>query len=380
MTSHGNQERHAGEACNGLQLFRHVAAVTYNWVMRAAVYHGPNKIEIADVVEPSPAPGTVKIKVGFNGICGTDLHEYYAGPIFVPTEPHPLTHAQMPLVIGHEFSGVITDVGAGVAGWSEGDRVAVEPIYRCGHCPACTAGNYNICAQIGFHGLMSDGGMAEYTVVPTNMLHKLPDNVSLKLGALVEPMSVAYHAATLGDVKSGDTAMVFGAGPIGIGLWFALRGKGLEDTFVVEPSPTRRTSIEALGARTLDPASVDIPAFIAEHTDGRGADAVYDAAGVTPAIQTALACVGARRPMVSVAIYEKPLMTPLLNLVMNESRIQGSLCYTAEDFEAVIALMARDAYDTTGWVTEIALDDVIDEGFEALHAGRKMKVLVDPAV
>ena len=101
--------------------------------------------------------------------------------------------------------------------------------------------------------------------------------------------------------------MVFGAGPIGIGLWFALRGKGLEDVFVVEPSPTRRAAIEALGARTLDPTAVDVPAFIADHTDGRGADAVFDAAGVAPAVETALACVGARRPMVSVAIYEKPL-------------------------------------------------------------------------
>jgi (R,R)-butanediol dehydrogenase / meso-butanediol dehydrogenase / diacetyl reductase len=159
-----------------------------------------------------------------------------------------------------------------------------------------------------------------------------------------------------------------------------LRGKGVDDVFVVEPSATRRASIEALGARTLDPTDVDVPAFIAEHTGGRGADAVFDAAGVTPAVETALACVGARRPMVSVAIYEKPLTTPLLNLVMNESRIQGSLCYTADDFEAVIALMAQDAYDTTGWVTSIPIEDVIDEGFEALHAGRKMKVLVDPAV
>jgi (R,R)-butanediol dehydrogenase/meso-butanediol dehydrogenase/diacetyl reductase len=348
--------------------------------MRAAVYYGPNKVEVADVPEPTPGPGTVKVKVGFNGICGTDLHEYYAGPIFFPTEPHPLTHQQMPLVMGHEFAGVITDIGDDVTGWSEGDRVAIEPIYKCGHCPACQAGNYNICAQIGFHGLMSDGGMAEYTVVPKSMLHKLPDNVSMKLGALVEPMSVAYHAATLGDVKAGDTAMVFGAGPIGIGLWFALRGKGIDDVFVVEPSATRRASIEALGARTLDPAALDVPAFIADHTNGRGTDAAFDAAGVTPAVETALACVGARRPMVSVAIYEKPLTTPLLNLVMNESRIQGSLCYTSADFQAVIALMAQDAYDTTGWVESIAIDDVIDEGFEALHAGAKMKVLVDPTI
>ncbi|CAN5648941.1 2,3-butanediol dehydrogenase [soil metagenome] len=348
--------------------------------MKAAVYYGPNKVEVADVPEPTPTPGTVKLKVGFNGICGTDLHEYYAGPIFVPTEPHPLTGQQLPLTMGHEFSGVITDIGDGVSGWSEGDRVAVEPIYKCGHCAACSVGNYNICAQIGFHGLMSDGGMAEYSVVPTSMLHKLPDNVSLQLGALVEPMSVAYHAATLGDTKPGDTAMVFGAGPIGIGLWFALRGKGIEDVFVVEPSATRRQAIEHLGARTLDPTGLDVPGFIVDHTKGRKADAVFDAAGVTPAVETALACIGARKPMVSVAIYEKPLTTPLLNLVMNESRIQGSLCYTAADFEAVIALMEQGSYDTTGWVTPIALDDVIDEGFEALHAGKKMKVLVDPTI
>src|SRR4029078_2582028 len=99
---------------------------------------------------------------------------------------------------------------------------------------------------------------------------------------------------------------------------------------------------------TLDPTALDVPAFIAEVTDGRGADAAYDAAGVTPAVAAALASVGARTPTVCVAIYEKPLVTPLLNLVMNESRVQGSLCYTADDFEAVIALMARDAYHTPG--------------------------------
>jgi (R,R)-butanediol dehydrogenase/meso-butanediol dehydrogenase/diacetyl reductase len=347
--------------------------------MKAAVYHGPQKLEIADVPEPRTRPGTVKVKIGFNGICGTDLHEYYAGPILIPTDPHPLTGKHLPLVIGHEFSGVITEIGGGVTGYSAGDRVAIEPIYKCGHCGPCQSGTYNVCQQIGFHGLMSDGGMAEFTVVPADMLHRLPDNVSLELGALVEPMSVAYHATTLGDVTAGDTAMVFGAGPIGIGLWFALHGRGVTDTLVVEPSPTRRAAIEALGARTVDPGAVEVTAFVAEHTRGRGADAAFDAAGVAAAVDTALSCIGTRRPMVSVAIYEKPLPTRLLNLVMNESRIQGSLCYTSADFEAVIALMADGAYDTTGWVTKVAIDDVIDEGFEALHAGNKMKVLVDPA-
>jgi (R,R)-butanediol dehydrogenase/meso-butanediol dehydrogenase/diacetyl reductase len=208
--------------------------------MRAAVYHGPNALKVDDVAEPQVRPGTVKLEVGFNGICGTDLHEYYAGPIFVPTAPHPLTGAQLPLTMGHEFSGTITAVGDGVTGWAEGDRVAVEPIYKCDRCGPCRAGNYNVCRQIGFHGLMSDGGMAEYTVVPAGMLHRLPNTVSLELGALVEPMSVAWRAATLGDVRPGGTAVVFGAGPIGIGLWFALRGKGIDDVFVVAGWPPAR--------------------------------------------------------------------------------------------------------------------------------------------
>lgn len=347
--------------------------------MRAALYYGPNKVEIADVPEPSPGEGEVKVKVGFNGICGTDLHEYYAGPIFVPTEPHALTGQQLPLILGHEFSGTVTEVGKNVTGTRVGDRVAIEPLYRCGHCGPCRAGNYNICRHIGFHGLMSDGGMAEYTVVPVNMIHHLPENVSLTLGALVEPMSVAYHAATLGDVVPEDTAMVFGAGPIGIGLWFALRGKGLENVYVVEPSPTRRASIEDLGARTLDPTVLDVPEYVEHITNGNGLDAVYDAAGVQPAVETALACVGARKPVVSVAIYEKPLTTPLHNLVMNESRIQGSLCYTSADYDRVIELMSAGEYDTTGWVDEIGLEAVVDDGFAALQAGAKTKVLVDPS-
>lgn len=347
--------------------------------MRAVVYNGRQDITIDDVAEPQAGEGEVKLQVGFNGICGSDLHEYFAGPIFIPQgEVHPLTGRKLPLTLGHEFSGTVTEVGRGVEGVAEGDRVAVMPLYTCGRCERCTSGRPNVCARIGFHGLMSDGGMAESTVVPAHMVHALPDPVSLEMGALVEPMAVAYHAAALGQVPRGGTAAVFGAGPIGIGLWFALRGMGVDDVWVVEPSATRRAAIEALGATTLDPVAVDVPAVIAEATGGRRADAAYDAAGVQPAVETALASIGFARPMVSVAIYETPLATPLISLVMNESRIQGSLCYTHDDYRNVIELMSRGHYDTTGWMEKIAMADVVEEGFEALHAGQKMKVLVDP--
>ena len=347
--------------------------------MRAAMYYGNHKLEIEDIPEPSPGEGQVKVRVSRNGICGTDLHEYYDGPIFIPPDqPHPLTGKAMPLVIGHEFSGTVTEVGAGVTDVGEGDRVTIEPVYRCGHCRPCKSGHYNLCTSVGFHGLMADGGMAESTVVPQNQVYRLPDSIPLEIGALVEPMSVAYHAAVLGEVNDQSRALIYGAGPIGIGLWFALRGMGLTEIDVVEPSPTRRSSIEALGARTLDPTALDVPELIADRTDGDGVDATFDAAGVTPAVESALECVGERRPLISVAIYDKPISTPLINLVLRERRIQGTICYTGDDYRAVIALMAQGHYDTTGWVDTIPMTEVLEQGFEELRAGRKTKLLVDP--
>ncbi|GAA0502620.1 alcohol dehydrogenase [Saccharopolyspora subtropica] len=348
--------------------------------MRAAVYRGREELAIEDVPEPSCSAGQLKVRVGRNGICGTDLHEYYAGPIFVPTEPHPLTGHQLPLTLGHEFSGTVVEVGEGVHDVAVGDHVAIEPVYRCGKCPPCRLGHYNICQQIGFHGLMAPGGMAEYTVVPAWMAHRLPESISPELGALVEPMAVAYHAARLGEVPPDGSAVIFGSGPIGIGLWFALRGLGVEAITVVEPSATRREAIAALGATdVLDPTRTDAARHVMQRTGGRGADAVFDAAGVEASVAAGLSCLGARKRLVAVAIYEHPLKTELTKLVMNESMIQGSLCYTSDDYRAVIDLMARGHYDTTGWVTHVPIGQVVEEGFAALRAGRKMKVLVDPS-
>lgn len=346
--------------------------------MRAVVYQGQQRVEVREVDEPTCGAGQVKLAVAHNGICGTDLHEYYAGPIFVPTQPHPLTGKTLPVVLGHEFAGTVTEVGNGVGDLAPGDRVAIEPLYYCGTCPACRDGNYNVCRTIGFHGLMSDGGLAERTVVDRHMVHPLPERVSLELGALVEPMSVAYHAACRAEVGPGSHCVVFGAGPIGIGVWFALRGLGVEAITVVEPSATRRAAISALGADdVVDPCEVDPGTHVRSRVT-RGADACYDAAGVRAAVESALDAVGDHRPVVSVAIYEKPLETSLINLVMKESAITGSLCYTSADYRAVLELMRRGHYDTTGWVEHIGMDAVVTEGFEALHAGRKMKVLVDP--
>jgi (R,R)-butanediol dehydrogenase/meso-butanediol dehydrogenase/diacetyl reductase len=347
--------------------------------MRAAVYHGNHDVAIEDVPQPSVDDGHVKIKVSRNGICGTDVSEYYEGPLFIPQSPHPLTGRSMPLILGHEFSGTVTEIGAGVDGVHEGDRVAVEPTYRCGECRACKSGNYNLCRSIGFPGLSADGGMAEYAVVPQNMIHALPDSVPVEMGALVEPMAVAYHAAALGGLNDQESALIYGAGPIGIGIWFALRSMGVTEIDVVEPSKARRAAIEALGARTLDPTTQDVPGIVADRTNSKGVDAAYDAAGVASVIQSALDCLAERRTLVCVAVYDKPVATSLLDVMKREHSIKGAVSFKEGDFPAVIDLMGKGHYDTTGWVDTIPLAGVIDQGFSELRAGRKMKLLVDPA-
>ena len=347
--------------------------------MRAIVYHGRTDIRIEDVGEPSPGAGEVKIKVESNGICGTDLHEYFDGPILIPTAPHPLTGAHLPQILGHEFSGTVVEVGAGVSGVGAGDRVCVEPVYRCDECARCRDGAYNLCQKIAFHGLMSHGGgLAEYTVVPARTVHALPGSVSLELGALVEPMSVGYHAARRGEVSDGETAVVFGAGPFGICTYLALRGQGISDVTVIEPSPVRRRTIQNLGAQSvIDPWETDPVEYVKDRTGGVGAAAVFDTAGVEASLTAAVNMVAARRRIVTIAICDRALPVNTNMLVFTESVILGSLAYTGRDFAAVLDLMSRGHYVTDGWVDHIALDDIVAEGFEALHAGRKMKVLVD---
>jgi (R,R)-butanediol dehydrogenase / meso-butanediol dehydrogenase / diacetyl reductase len=130
----------------------------------------------------------------------------------------------------------------------------------------------------------------------------------------------------------------------------------------------------------LDPTAIDVDALIEDRTNGDGVDAAFDTAGVPAAVASALNCVGERRPLISVAIYDKPLTTPLINLVLRERRIQGTICYTSDDYRDVIDLMARNHYDTTGWVETIALSSVIEDGFEKLRSGQAMKLLVDPTL
>lgn len=346
--------------------------------MRAARYHGVRDVRIEDLPDPTPGAGEVLVRVAHNGICGSDLHEYYSAPTFIPTSPHPQTGISVPVVLGHEFAGTVAEVGAGVDADLVGRNVAARPTYSCGTCVSCRRGLPNICRQLAFHGLSGPGGgLAELTVLPVEMVHPLPDGVSLELGALVEPMAVGQAAVHRVPFEAGDLTMIVGAGPIGIGLWFALKARGHENVVVSETSPERRAAITALGAQhVIDPRSSDLGETTADLSNGAGVAIVFDAAGVGAAITDSVPLMAPRGSILVVGIHEKPFDFNPTSLLLSEVSVVGSLVYHAEDYEAVIANMAAGVYDTTGWVDHSSLDD-LEKSYDELRAGRRMKILVD---
>ncbi len=348
--------------------------------MRAILYHGREDVRLENIPEPSPKTGEVKLRVRYNGICGSDLHEYYHGPLMSRTRPHPLTGVKNPVVLGHEFSGEVMEQGRGVDDLKTGDLVAVEPIQTCGTCYWCGTGQYNHCPRPAVHGYNREGGgLAEFTVVPRAMVHKLPAGVSAQHGALVEPMAVSYHAVVRAQPRAGQTIAVHGGGPIGVGAFLALKALGDIQVVVCEPSPERRPILARLGAEhLLDPGSVNVVEAIHAMTGGRGADASIDAAGVPAAFKAALASTAPMGHLVVVAMHMEPFPFNALSLLAGEVNITGSKTY-CNDFPAVIELMTRGAYPLDGWVTTIPLEGFIDQGIVPLSQQQATKIMVDVA-
>jgi (R,R)-butanediol dehydrogenase/meso-butanediol dehydrogenase/diacetyl reductase len=337
--------------------------------MLASRLHGLEDVRLEEVPDVEPGEGQVRVRNAYNGICGSDLHMYFRGQFGRPE----------PIILGHEFAGVVDAVGPGVDGIAVGTPVAVRPFHRCGHCERCRRGLGHLCLPMRVLGCGADGGgLAERCVAEVDMVYPLPDGVSLELGALVEPMSVSYNGVLRGDVEPGMSTVVFGAGPIGIGVVLALRALGVDDVVVVEPSTTRRDAIAALGATdVLDPRAEDVRAAVMAHTADCGADVVFECAGVEASFASALDVLGARGRLSVVAIYEDPFTFNPTRMMMNEIEVRGSMGYEAGIYEAVIGLMEKGAYPTAGWVDHIPWNALADEGFVPLRRGEGMKVMVD---
>ncbi|SFL08895.1 (R,R)-butanediol dehydrogenase / meso-butanediol dehydrogenase / diacetyl reductase [Halogranum rubrum] len=356
--------------------------------MQAARYHGRGDIRVEDIDESELGSGQVRVDVDSCGICGSDLHEYAAGPIFIPEgEPHPISGDVAPVTMGHEYSGTVSDVGDGVTHLAVGDAVVINPILYCGECRQCREGNYHICDSIGFTGLSGgDGGFAENVVVSAEQAVPLVGDVPLEYGALVEPLAVGLHAVRRSGLQAGDSVAVFGSGPIGLSVIQSARAAGAGKIYVSEPRAARRDRAVDCGATdTIDPTETDAVEFITDETGG-GVDVTFEVAGIEPTYKAALQSVRPSGTMTVVSIWEGEVSSHPNNIVLGERTITGTLAYLGgpradEEYGMVIDMLADGTLDPEPLITDrIGLDDIVDDGFESLldDQSDQVKILVKP--
>ncbi|WP_217587962.1 2,3-butanediol dehydrogenase [Lentibacillus saliphilus] len=345
--------------------------------MKAAVWYGKYDVRVESTEEPTVESGKVKVKVAWAGICGSDLHAYHGEGIPVD-EPHPVSGQKAPLTLGHEFAGVIEEVGEGVSGFSVGDRVAIEPLIYCGECEYCKENHYNKCNSVGFIGLQADGGFAEYVVLTPNTLHKLPEEVSLEEGALVEPAAVALHAVRQSKIKVGNKVAVFGVGPIGLLTIIAAKAAGATDIYAVDMSPERLSIAKEVGAtHIINPAETDSVQTILELSNG-GVDVAYEVAGVEVTLANALSTVKKGGEVMVLSIFPQPVKVDMLQLTFKEAYITSTLGYR-NIYPDVISLIASGALDVKKVITKkITLDEIVEDGLKLLDRDKSQaKILVD---
>ncbi|KAF1344025.1 chaperonin 10-like protein [Delphinella strobiligena] len=356
-------------------------------MMRAARYYGKEDIRIEEIPKVSECgPGQIRIEPAFVGICGTDLHEYIAGPNFSPLTPHPVTGESIPIGVGHEFSGTISEVGPGSSQFKVGQKVAIQPTIYCGSCGACRDGVENACANGGFIGLSGGGGgLSDELVVPSVAVHPLPDNITLDVGALVEPLSVGWHAVKASPLNEigpeNANVLVLGGGPIGLAVVQALVAQGTKKIIMSEVAASRQAFARVFKAHhVLDPRTYDLVAVSRELCGGNGPDIVFDCAGVAASLETACNALRSRGTVVNVAIWEKAIPFNPNMLVFKEGKYVAVLGYQRQDFEEVIQAIADGRLNPERMITsKIHMTDLVEKGILALvkEKDKHVKILID---
>jgi len=335
----------------------------------AAVYRADRTFETTSVSPQGLRPTDVRIAVHYVGLCGTDLHIFHG---------HMNQRVSAPAVIGHEMSGVISEVGEAVEEWHVGDPVTVMPLLWDDSCAACRAGNSHICQNLRFVGIDTPGALQQEWVVPASLLVGAPDDVPLQHLALVEPVAVAVHDVRRSGLSAGQKAVVIGAGPIGVLIAAVSRGLGA-DVAVIELDANRRRLAEELGLLTVDPETVDAIDWVQSWTDDAGADVVFEVAGAAASVLSATSYAKVRGTVVVVAIHPEPRPIDLQRIFWRELRLLGARVYERSDFEEAVRLVARNEVPTDALISSVVPLTSVQEAFETLESGRALKLLIDVA-
>lgn len=346
--------------------------------MKAAVWHGYKDVRIEEKEKPVPKEGQVRIKVDWAGICGTDRHEY-EGPVFIPVEhPHRLTGRTAPLIMGHEFSGRIDQLGSGVTGWKEGDRVTANGSITCGKCEACRNGRYNICQKLGFVGVGDDGTFAEYVIFDADKLFHIPDQVSQREAAVAEPLACGIHATSLlGDIKGKDVVII-GPGIIGLSAFFGAKYAGAGRILVSGIGDYRKSLIEKYGGTYVDVSHTDLEEYVKEWSQGNLADIVYECLGSEKTLDQ---CIRISKPggkIMVMGVFGKKPVVDMNTLQEAERAIYTSQAHVNE-IATALEYMKEGKINAQELITrEVTLDTLVQDGFEYLiaHGPEQIKVLI----
>lgn len=320
--------------------------------MKAIVYVDKNRVDYIDLPLPQPEEGWVLVKSAYAGICGTDLN------IFAGTHPR----AKAPLVMGHELSGTVVSENSKYA---KGTRVTVNPLLSCSTCRPCQSGQSHVCDNLQLIGIDRDGGMAEYVTVQEDKIFPLPDELTLEVGALAEPVAVAVHAVRKSRFLVGDCAVVYGAGTIGLCVALVLRAYGATNIIVVENNELRLKKAAALGFSTYNSAKEDVVACIQQETNGTGIDYVFDCAGHPAVLLQLTEIVRVQGTVVVVAGYKKPAELNLLQGMFKELTMQFVRVYSSQDIELALQLLQKYK-DFQHIITHVLPAEEANKGFELL--------------
>lgn len=345
--------------------------------MKIAKFLGNKQVDFVDVAEPQIEKSKdVKIAIKYCGICGSDIGAYAYPPLVVPTT---LGKGEAPYAQGHEFTGVVVEVGDDVSKIKVGDRVTAEPLIYCGECEECRSGHYNVCEQITCLGYAADGAFAQYIVIDEQNVHILPDNIDFKVGTLIEPTGVAYGAVVDSGLKFQDSCVIFGAGTIGIMAMQTANIMGAKMTIVVDVIEERLALARQMGATyTINASKEDTVNRVKELT-GRGADVIIEAAGSQQTFTNAINCAKTHGIIQVVAMYHQPIVIENQVAFMGHDLTlkMSSAAYNGR-FDDILRLISEGKLTPQKLISkEIMLDHLVDEGIEELMKNKKLyKVLV----
>lgn len=317
--------------------------------MRAAIWQGPRMMAVEEIPRPDVAADELLLRVGFVGICGSELSGY-------------LGHNSLrrpPLIMGHEFSGTIVAVGPSVADFQVGERVTVNPMVPDGTCVMCRNGHENLCLNRSLIGAHRPGAFAEYVAVPAKAAYRLPDTLDDLTGTLVEPLACAVRAVSLAGVTVGSQVVIMGAGPIGLLALAVARRAGASAIAIVDVNPARLALAREWGAtHAIDPAQDDLAAIIGAATGGIGCDCAIDAVGLPVTRRQAVAAVRPDGRAIFLGLHEDETSLPINTIVRSEIGIQGSFCYSQTNFTAALRLLAEGFLPAAeSWLTLRTLDE-----------------------